>query len=166
MVNALPVTTDYKVVLAQLVCSLDNRDCMILRCSSLHVLEKPTLRAYLFNMYEAADMDDDDTVTYKQWTTSGQSKLQQISDSVSDFITSICAMADKATSHQFIVKSQSSYLRQIKEYLPSETEIIVLMDFAGNYSFYLPGCNTRFSLGNGANNFTPVYCLEKRMGRT
>ncbi|XP_072043498.1 uncharacterized protein [Amphiura filiformis] len=133
MVNVLPVTTDYKDVLSKLVCSLDNRDCMIHRCPACPGDEN--LRAFLSTMYESADMDEDDIVSYKQWTTSGQSKLQQISDSVSDFIASLCTMADKATTHQFIVKSQSAYLRQLKENLPAATEVIVLMDFAENYSF-------------------------------
>ena len=133
MVEALPVKVDYKYILGKLVCSLESRDCMIQRCPECPGLRG--LESFLENMFNECDMDDDDTIEYAQWLTGGQSKLLSLKNTVSEFISAMSILADKATTHQFIVKSQSSYLRDLKTNLPAETEAIVLLDFAENYSF-------------------------------
>ena len=112
-----------------------------------------TLKCFLQEKCEAAGVQTDDIVNYKQWTTSGQSKLQQMSDTVTDFVSSLCTQASKATSHQFIVKTQSAYLRKLKEDLKAGSELIILMDFAENYSFI---CHPRVSLGDIVNNTTSL----------
>ena len=89
----------------------------------------------VFIAFNNADVDDDDMISYKQWTTSGQSKLQQVTETASNIISLLCIQAIKATSHQFAVKAQSVYLRQLKQDLKAQTELIIPMDFADNYSF-------------------------------
>ena len=133
MTDALPCKVDYKEVLSQLVCKLENRDCMIHRCPDCP--GEDNLNIYLKNIFETATLDDHDVIHYKQWTSSGQSKLLDLQDTVTDFIEVFVSLADKATTHQFIVKAQSGYLRHLKETIPTHTEVIVLMDFAENYLF-------------------------------
>ena len=87
----------------------------------------------VFITFNNADVDDDDMISYKQWTTSGQSKLQQVKETASNFISLLCIQAIKATSHQFAVKAQSVYIRQLKQDLKAQTELIILMDFAENF---------------------------------
>ena len=73
MVAALPGTIDYKELMAQRVCSLESRDCMIHRCEKCP--SRLNLSDYLEALLENADLDPDDTISYKQWTHDGHSKL-------------------------------------------------------------------------------------------
>ena len=131
-VAALPVRTDYKDLLLKVVCSTENRECMLHRCSICPGIDE--LKSFLEQLFDEADMDLDDIINYKRWTHDGQSKLQSVCETVADFITSLCTSADKTTDHHFTAKAQSSYLRHLKECLPVGTAV-VLLDFAENYSF-------------------------------
>lgn len=64
----------------------------------------------------------------------GQSKLQSVTETVVDCITSLYTAVDKTTRHHFTAKAQSSYLHNLKESLPVG-RAIVLLHFAENYSF-------------------------------
>ena len=80
------------------------------------------------------DEDDDAFVEFKQWTTTDRTDLQTLRLPVDEFIELLCEKLDKITTHSFIAKAQSSYLKQLKESLTSD-EAIVLGDFAENYTF-------------------------------
>ena len=51
---------------------------------------------------------------------------------LSEFIELLCEKLDKITSHSFIAKSQSNYLKHLKETI-SPDEAIVLGNFAGKF---------------------------------
>ena len=53
---------------------------------------------------------------------------------MSQFINLVIQQLQKLTAHSFIIKCQSSYLRECKENL-EENKIIILGDFAEKYSF-------------------------------
>jgi len=133
MIAALPgFSESYKELMQKLVCSTESRECMLHRCSNCPGIDQ--LRTFLEGLFDSADNDSDDIVAYKQWTHDGQSKLQSVTETVSDFINTLCSRADKVTDHHFTAKAQSTYLRQLKESLVPGTAI-VLLDFAENYSF-------------------------------
>lgn len=131
-VAALPVRIYYKVLLLKLVCSTETLECMLHRCSLCPGVD--SLKSFLEQLFDTADMDLDDTITYKRWTRDGQSMLQSVTETVLDFITSLCTAVDKTTDNHFTAKTQSSYLCNLKQSLPVGTAI-VLLDFAENYSF-------------------------------
>ena len=133
MVAALPGTIDYKDILMKCVCNVESRDCMLHYCSNCP--GRDSLKEMLEEMFDQANTDLDDTVNYQQWTHGGQSKLQTVEQTVSDFIDSLCDSAEKATAHHYTAKSQAAYLRHLKETLPPTENAIVLLDFAENYSF-------------------------------
>lgn len=105
---------------------------MIHRCEKCHGHEG--LKQHVEFLFAADETDNDDKISYKQWCQDGQLKLQTISSTVSEYIDTLCDSADRATSHHFTCKAQSQYLRQLKENLPTN-HIIILLDFAENYSF-------------------------------
>jgi len=132
LVSALPERVDINEIFLQTVCSTDSRDCMLHRCEQCPGREK--LKQYLESTFSSDETDLDDNISYKQWTHDGQLKLQTVSCSVAEYIETLCDSADTATSHHFTCKAQSKFLRQLKENLPTN-HIIILLDFAENYSF-------------------------------
>ena len=55
---------------------------------------------------------------------------------LSEFIITLSCLLDSITCHSYIAKSQARYLSELKENL-EEDAIIVLGDFAENYTFVI-----------------------------
>jgi len=51
---------------------------------------------------------------------------------VQEFVSVLIDNLEKLTSHSYIAKSQSSYLRQLKDNISANT-VILLLDFAKNF---------------------------------
>ena len=131
-ISVLPERIDMNNIFLKLVCSLDSRECMLHRCSSC--LGRSNLSNYIESLFTSDEMEADDVVNYKQWRHNDQLKLESISSTVTEFISLVSEAADLATGHHFTCKSQSQYLRLLKESLPI-TSAIILLDFSENYSF-------------------------------
>ncbi|CAH0556044.1 unnamed protein product [Brassicogethes aeneus] len=130
---ALPKKIEYKNILSTIVCSVDSRNCMLHRCENCPGSE--ALEQLMLDIFSENDLETDDNIAYKQWVHKGQSTLVNMTSTIEDFVKDLSKAADQATTHHFTAKSQASYLRNLKENIPAETEVIVLLDFAENYSF-------------------------------
>ena len=108
------------------MCSLESRDCRSEKCPS---------RSFLEALFENADLDPDDTMSYKQWGHESHLKLLDLTVHVSEFIHELCEKCDSCTSHHFTAKAQATYLKELKGKIPINEQAIILMDFAENYSF-------------------------------
>ena len=132
LVNAIPIQGDYKDLLLHMVCSTDDRECMI------HLYDscpgKEGLQAYLNEVFEQNDFDVDDVVSYKQWVHTDRTTLVSVQSPLHEFIDVVCSSFDHLRHHHFIMKAQASFLRSLKDGLAPDTAII-LLDFAENYSF-------------------------------
>ena len=130
LITALNTSEKYKDMMKLLVCSTDNKDCMIHRCSNCP--SSDILRNHLLNII--GEYDDDTEITYKQWVTTDQSTLSQITTPVQEFVSVVINSLEKLTMHLYIAKSQSRYLRHLKNNIDSHT-VILLVDFAENFAF-------------------------------
>ena len=74
------------------------------------------------------------TISFKQGTITDRSELVTRTELVTDFIDLLLNQIDILTTRSYIVKSQAQYLKKIKDEL-KDNEVIVLGDFAENYSF-------------------------------
>jgi len=129
LTNALNTKEAYKDMMKLLVCSTENRDCMIHRCSecpSSDILKDP-----LFNI---TGEYDDTEINYEQWITTDRSTLAQMATPLQEFVSVLIDNLENLTSHSYIAKSQSSYLRQLKDNISANTAII-LLDFSENFAF-------------------------------
>ena len=131
---AVPGKLDYKEVLAKMVCSLTNRDCMLHACEQCGGTE--SARHYLEEQFANDDMDDDDIVTYKQLLHTDRTILVSLQLPVNEFIHTLCKSLDSLRNHHFISKAQAAYVRSVKDSLEPGTAVI-LMDFAENYCFII-----------------------------
>ena len=94
-----------------LVCSTENRGWMIHRCSECLSSDILKLKDHLFDII--GEYDDDTEKTYKQWITTDQSTLAQMTTPVQEFVSVLIDNLEKLTSHSYIAKSQSSCLWQL-----------------------------------------------------
>lgn len=62
LVAALPDRSDYKNLLSKMVCSLENRNCMMQLCEKCP--GKSALREYLSGVFSKNDIDFDDVGAY------------------------------------------------------------------------------------------------------
>ncbi|KAJ8029098.1 hypothetical protein HOLleu_28419 [Holothuria leucospilota] len=116
-----------------MVCDTENCQCMLHSCEKCP--GRPALQTFVEDCFERSDIDSDDKVRYKQWLRceNNRTSLTTI-ESVSEFIERVCISYDALLQHQFITKSQASFMRECKEKLDNQTALI-LLDFAENYSF-------------------------------
>jgi len=91
---------------------------------------------YLSQLYSDNDIDLEDQINYKQWVHTDRTTLVSLQAPLSEFLNTVCEAFDGLRSHHFVAKSQSLYLRQLKDSLSPES-VIVLLDFAENYSFLI-----------------------------
>ena len=113
---------------------------------------------------ENADMDPDDTISYKQWTHESHSKLVDLSirsKHVSEFIQELCEKYDSCTSHHFTAKAQANYLKELKERIMINERAIILMDFAENYSFVCQDAVQGFHWDTSQVTLHPVVVYYK-----
>ena len=75
--------------------------------------------------------DPDDTVTYKQWVDTDRTTLISVEHEVHEFKDLVVRSYDELRKHQYIMKSQSADLRELKDSLRSHTAVI-LLDFDEN----------------------------------
>ena len=159
LMAAIPDNCDYKEYLAKLVCSIENRTCMMQSCDSCP--GKTTLIEYLTELFSTNDFDMDDIINYKQWMHTDRTNLVSLQISLQEFIDAICDAIDSLRQHHFVAKSQSSYLHTLKKNLPQDTAI-VLLDFAENYSFLIQDAIQCFYWDNSQATLHPfaIYHME------
>lgn len=151
---------DYTELMSIIVCDLKSKDCMIHRCDLCPGVEM--LRTHIQRLIsEDLDMDDDDLITFRQWDHTDRITIVARHETVSDFITILCKQYDELTTHHFISKSQATYLANCKENL-TENTVIILLDFAENYSFIIQDSIQGFYWENKQATLHPfgVYYLD------
>lgn len=99
-------------------------------------------------------------VNYKQWVHTDTTSLRDLSSTVEEYITVVCERYDKLRQHHFIAKSQSNYLKKLKENLGSE-EAIVLLNFAENFSFIVQDAVQGYHWDNSQATLHPFVIYYK-----
>lgn len=122
---------DYKMLMSKFACSLTNRKCMLHLCSECP--GENGIKSYLEHLEILKEMD---VLKYKQWVSVDRCSLIDQTETVEEYISSLSGKISKLTRHHYISKAQSSFLRRLKENLLAN-EVIILMDFAENYSFLI-----------------------------
>ena len=164
VISALPMDSSltYNDLMAKLVCSVDSNLCMIHRCSRCPGAYE--LRTCLEFLREVSDATDE-AVHYKQWLTTDRTTLQNFSMPMHKFLETLVKKIETLTTHHYIAKHQLPYLSALKENLrPRET--IIIMDFAGNYSFVVQNAAKGYLwniLQEGWTNTAHKYVCSERL---
>ena len=140
MLSAIGLERTYHEIIEMIVCSRESKICMIHRCNNCPGIEaaenflQQNMTQTHGQEYENDEDEEERTIDFKQWTTTDRTDLLTMKLPLNEFIELLCEKLDKITPHSFIAKSQSKYLKNLKETL-SLDEAIVLGDFAENYTF-------------------------------
>ena len=161
LTDMIPQHSDYKYLLQKIVCNIENRNCMLHLCDSCP--GKGELSNYLKLVFEENEFDLDDIVKYKQWVQTDRATLIDTSATVEDYISLTCGVFDKLRDHHFIAKGQSSYLTRLKESL-SANQVIILLDFAENYSFVVQDAVQAYHYNNSQATLHPAVIYYKQDG--
>ena len=122
---------DYSELVKMVVCDPSNKICMVHRCENC-----PGKGALIEKLSEhfRDNCPQDDMIYYQQWTSTDNTRIDNSSMAVDDFIDLVASKIDSFTSHSYISKCQAKYLKDRKEALQDD-ECLVLLDFAENFQF-------------------------------
>ena len=134
MLSAIGLEKSYHTLIKKIVCSRETKICMIYQCENCQGVEN--VGQFLYDYLNPNDLRLrlKRQNKFKQWTMTDQTELISMILPQNEFINLLVQKLDNITTHSFIAKSQASYLKQLKNTIGAD-EMIVLGDFAENYSF-------------------------------
>lgn len=154
----IPDISDYKNLLTLVVCDLTNRDCMLHSCDNCP--DNDTLKEYLTTLFDKHSIEE---ITFNQWQKANKKHdIVPITLPVDDFIEKACQQIDQLRDHHYIAKNQAAYLQHLKITLASN-HILILLDFAENYSFLIQDAVQGFHWNNSQATLHPfvIYFMEE-----
>ncbi|XP_034253085.1 uncharacterized protein LOC117652350 [Thrips palmi] len=153
MLHSLHIKDHYRELIKLCVCDDKNRECMLRICKNCpkpseisEILEDLMMKSY-FSPEDLQLMEDGsmekrrllaEDVQYQQWKSTDRAEMISVVCTRADLISSTTDQILKLIPHDFVARSQSEYLKQLKDNLNDST-IIVTMDFGMNYSCLIQG---------------------------
>jgi hypothetical protein len=102
-----------------------------------------------------------DTIKIKKWTSTDRSNLESVELNVDDYIDQFCNQLKDYQIHDFKTKMQATYYRETKMSL-KDGEVLVVCDFAENYSFILQDEVQSFHWNNEMATLHPFVIYYKK----
>lgn len=157
MLFSSPVSLDYKALMEKMVCDIESKECMLHRCEDC--AGKEGILEYMTNAF--CELDPDESVEFKQWVHTDRDTIETRQLPLDEFISELSEKIFNLTSHHYTAKHQSAYLRLSKEGLTKE-KLVILMDFAENYSFVVQDAIQSFHWENSQATMHPfvVYYTD------
>nr|XP_047146075.1 uncharacterized protein LOC124818971 [Hydra vulgaris] len=110
MLSAVKLEENYHELIEKIVCSRKSRECMVHRCNQCPGIQNIInyMTANLLQnegSFEENDkVDEDETIEYKQWSTTDRAELLSNTCTISEFIESLSGKLDSITSHSILLK--------------------------------------------------------------
>jgi len=114
LVHAANINRSYKELIEMMVCSTENKMCMIHRCPNC-----PGTAAVKEYLQGAIESDLGEDIMFQQWQGTDRAMLVSQAATVEEFIEITVEALNKLTGHSFIAKSQAKYLKEKKMNLDS-----------------------------------------------
>ena len=128
MVKALKNDLKSRDLMGLAVCSIENKPCMFHEC------EKCPGKERIEKKLNELVGDSGNDITYKQWLKTDRCSLETIVKNPDDFLEELTDNLYKLTKHHYVSKSQTCFLKHLKENLKLNE---CIMDFAENFSFII-----------------------------
>lgn len=122
---------DVNSFIDKIVCSKENRDCMLRICDKCP--PSTNLTNYIETKFQ---LEEDDEINFHQWVSVDRTQLIDMTLPFNEFTDMLVTKLETLVPHGYIAKSQAAYLKERKNNI-NENEALVLMDFAENYGFVL-----------------------------
>ncbi|XP_047143181.1 uncharacterized protein LOC105848514 isoform X1 [Hydra vulgaris] len=130
MVKAFKNEIKLKELMALAVCSLENKECLFYECKNCPGKERIEIK--LNDLVG----DSANEITYKQWLKTDRYSLETIVKNLDEFLEELTNNLYELTKHHYVSKSQTYFLKQLKENLKAN-ECIIQMDFAKKNLFVI-----------------------------
>lgn len=150
---------DYNSCLSAITCNRSTTSCFFNECSECEELFDSFVE-YFKSIFHIGMIDD---ISYKRWISTDRTTLECITKPVEEFIDEFCNNLNTLKRHDFIAKQQSKFCTEKKESL-NVGEILILGDFAENYSFLLQDAAQGFHWNNAQATLHPFVCYFKEDG--
>ena len=157
LVSVIPGNFEYKDILSKVVCNINLRKCMLYLCSDCP--GKTNLNKFLTEHFINNEYDLAENIFYRQWISTDRTTLVNHYSTVEEFIAKIVDVYE-ICPHHFIAKAQANPLKMAKENL-SENELIILLDFARNYSFIVQDAVQGFHWENSQATLHPFVAYSR-----
>ncbi len=153
--------TDYELntysdCLAAVLCSSPEPDCHLGVCNKCQSLDR-FKEKMLEILAEVAEIE------YKQWTSTDRASLLAVTESTEEFVDKFCENLKQLKRHDFVAKQQAKFCSEKKERL-ADGEVLVVCDFAENYSFVLQDAAQAFHWNNSQATLHPFVAYYKTEG--
>lgn len=150
---------EYKTLISKTVCNMEEKECMLHSCDACPGQAGAT--EYLWQILTEKDTHPDDEVEFQQWVHIDRDTLITITKTVEEFIVDLGEKISKLSTHHYIAKHQTQHLKKLNENLQPQ-ELIIIMDFAENYSFVVQDSVQGFHWENSQATIHPfaVYIKE------
>ncbi|KAE8748198.1 hypothetical protein FOCC_FOCC005036 [Frankliniella occidentalis] len=142
--------------LKTLMCSPATNECNLRTCKSCpdnNILRDKLLHAFDEEMIE--------NVMFNQWESTDRTNIVTLTLSVEDFVERFVNQLEDLIPHHFIYKAQAQYFRKQQASL-TEGEIMVVGDFAENYTFKVQNMTPAFYFGGTQATIHPFSCYFKK----
>lgn len=146
----------YRDLMELVVCSVENSDCMLHRCSNcpgIAALEVELSKYSLFSKVQE--------VTFQSWQDKGsRSHMETLKQPIRQFKTDLCDDFWNLTQHHFIADAQKTHFKHVRNNLSLDTAVIV-MDFSENFAFVIQNSVQAFYYNNDSATIHPFLMYYK-----
>ena len=118
------------------------------------------MNKFLAEHFVNNEFDLAENVFYKQWISTDRTTLVNHYSTVEEFIAKLVDDVYEVCPHNFLAKAQANHLKIAKENL-SESELIILLDYAEKYSFVVQDALQGFHLENSQATIHPFVAYFK-----
>ena len=105
--------------------------------------------------------EENENISYKQWTHTDCNKLENIFAASDDFIETLLSAVLKLTTHHLVARNQSAFFVQNKEKCDHELCVLV-SEFSENYSFVIQDSVQGYHWANDQATILPFMAYMKR----
>lgn len=130
LLSACEIEETYQELIEYLVCSTDNKDCMLRHCTECPNNRK--LKQFLKDKFD--EYDSEDEISYNMWVSTDRTQQATFHVTLEEYIEKLLSSLEELISHSFIAKQQGKFLQDKKANL-KENEAILVLDFSQNYSY-------------------------------
>jgi hypothetical protein len=150
---------DWKALLDISVCSTENMDCMMHTCTACQGSGKENVSNFLVE--NCPILQENEEMHYSKWVSVDTSSLLTVQETSGEFIESLTNAIYSLGPHHFTAKSQAMFLKNLKVDLKPD-EVIMLLDFAENYSFVVQDASQSFHWNNTQATLHPfvLYSVD------
>ena len=131
------------------VCDVESEECMMGRCPACP--GQPGIKHFL---EQHPVMEEKEEFQFKKWRTVDRCQLEDVTESVDEFVDSLSLGITKLLRHHFVSRKQSAYFQLRKQTL-TEVEGILVGDFSENYSFVVQDAAQGFHWVNSQATLHP-----------